>query len=677
MSNKRSTFLLIILLLCLSTQFIQAQADGASLLATYLDQHASANGLPSGDGAISSVEQTLATTLIDEVTGFSQAVTEFEQSSPANAALVENVDQGFAQLEQEIVAAPTFDARAQIISEVVAQYEPEMDAVQASGTFDARAMIISEAVDEYSRYVDSLKAEAPLDPRAEAISSAVDEYSRYVDSLKAQQPLDPRAEAVAHAVAQYGIENGHESVNGDTLGEGTIDTITNAASQYIDGSNVARKNIAKRHIRKLIDDEFSEIPEERLDSISGIYSFGPNEVSYSGDCDDEMNGENGGTDRDAFTPEDPMFQVHVCFSYTYGIMMLDSEVMRWFGDGTPNTYQSEVIIDSFDNTSRQKIATIIDETAFDVTQVSSDGTCTRTSTTHYELYVGGSMFGCNPNSKVWSVGGEPVDIKTGNPPAEEEEVIIDPIIAGEYAVSWMPFDPTCDQEYAPTFNTVGLTPVSFDEVKLTINGQTYSFGGSGMNEGMNGSFDMYQDTVSGGLNRRLSTDFDFYWQASSEDYSESCSAQGLLTLGTAAADQPVFNPPVAGGQDDDQIDTGTTVDPDIIGTPVPFTAPESGTYNASAMLMPGMGCPADVEATLPQITQVTLDVASDELIFNVGAEQYTLPADPAGYTFYEFNEDNSGLAVSVSGVMDGVIYASYTVYTPDSNICMLSLTLSQ
>jgi hypothetical protein len=60
MSNMRFVFLVTALLLYLSTQFIQAQADGASLLATYLDQHASANGLPTGDRVISTVEQTLA-----------------------------------------------------------------------------------------------------------------------------------------------------------------------------------------------------------------------------------------------------------------------------------------------------------------------------------------------------------------------------------------------------------------------------------------------------------------------------------------------------------------------------------------------------------------------------------------------------------------------------------------
>jgi hypothetical protein len=286
--------------------------------------------------------------------------------------------------------------------------------------------------------------------------------------------------------------------------------------------------------------------------------------------------------------------------------------------------------------------------------------------------------GCNPNAKVWVVNGEPVDVETGNPPSEDEEVIIDPIIAGEYTVVWMPFDPvTCSQDYAPTFNTVTLTPVSFDEVTLTAGSQSYTFGGSSMNEGLRGSFEMYQDNFSGSLQRRFATDFYLNWQANSPDYSESCFAQGTLTLGTAAADQPVFDPPVLGGEDETQDDSGTTIDPDMIGTPVPFVAPESGNYTASASLIPGMGCPADVEATLPTITDVTLEVTADGMTFTTGGEQYTLAGDVTGYSFYEFNDDNSGIAVAVSGVQDGVIYASYTVYTPNSEICMLSLTLSQ
>jgi hypothetical protein len=587
MTSKRYLIPLLLVMLCLAGQLLYAQDDDLIVpLATSLDQAASANGLPTGDGQISAVERSYASALIDDVTGYSEIVAEFEQSSPENASMVADMEAGYLNVQKDLPVT---------------------------------------------------------DPNEPALRQAIKDYKQSV--------ADAGAEAARQALLEV-------------------------AKEFLGDNPPAYENTVKKHVTKVIDDEFESIPEERLDSLSGFYTFGPNDVSYSGDCSDDLTGENGGTDRD-YSPDDPMFQVQVCYSYLYGLVSVGSEMFRWYGDGTPNTYQSDITIDSFDNSSRQKFLTVIDEANFDVTMVSTSGTCTRTSTTHYTLYAPGTAMGCNPNAKVWVVNGEPVDVETGNPPSEEEEIIIDPIIAGEYAVAWMPFDPTtCAQDYAPTFNTVTLNPVSFDEVNVTAGGQTFSFGGSGMNEGLSGNFDMYEGDFSGSLQRRFATDFYFNWQAVSPDNSESCSAQGMLTLGTASADQPVFDPPVVGGQDG-QGDSGTTIDPDIIATPLPFVAPESGTYNASAMLIPGMGCPADYEAQLPDITQVTLDVTDTEMIFTAGAETFTLAADVTGYSFYKVTDDNSGMAVAVSGLQDGVIYASYTVYTPDSDICMLSLTLSQ
>ncbi len=588
MSQKRMTMLVLILLLCLGVQMIQAQetGDAAAQFAVRLDQAASMHGLSTGDGQVSAVEQSVASTMIDDVTGYSQLVTEFSQSSPENASTVQSMDAGYLNVQNEL---PITDPNEPALRQAIADYKKSV-------------------------------AEAEIQAARQAI-------------------LDLSEELIEEMIAEH-------------------------------------ENSVKKHVKKVVEDEFDQIPEERLDSISGIYTFGPNNVTYSDGCtDDDLNGENGGTDASEFNPDDPRFQVQVCYSYSYGLVSVGSEMFRWYGDGTPNTYQSDIHIDSFDNSENQKIVTVIDEANFTITQISTSGTCTRTSTTTYKLYAPGTSMGCNPNAKVWVVNGEPVDVETGNPPAEDEEVIIDPIVAGEYAVAWMPFDPqTCDQDYAPTFNTVTLNPVSFDEVDLTVNGQTYSFGGSGMNEGMNGSFDMYEDTVFGALNRRFATDFYFSWTASSDDHQQSCSAEGLLTLGTAAADQPVFNPPVVGGEDED--DSDVIVAPDLTLDPTAFVAPESGTYSTESLLLQGMGCPAEAEAALPEITQVTLDITSDSAVFTANDEQYTLAGDGFGYTFYEFKDDNSGLAVSLSGVQDGVVYGSYTVYTPEGQMCMLNLTLT-
>src|SRR5690606_430727 len=95
----------------------------------------------------------------------------------------------------------------------------------------------------------------------------------------------------------------------------------------------------KKHIDRITK---NAVPKSRVDLMSGIYTYGPNEYSRSGDCSDYRGGDADGPGSDGYNPDDPTFQVHVCFAYPYGLATVDNEIFRAFGSTMPNLYQTGV-----------------------------------------------------------------------------------------------------------------------------------------------------------------------------------------------------------------------------------------------------------------------------------------------------------------------------------------------
>lgn len=655
--SRRSTLLIVMLMLCLSVQFVQlpfaqAQPDAVTQFATSLDQQASARSLPLGDGAISPAEQTLAAAVVDEISSFSDSVASFEQASPQNAAFLDAA-------EQAPSATGDNSPMVQAYLDTVARYEAE---IQSGHAGDVQAEIIADSVAEYSDAAQS------TDPKVQAVSDAV---NAYMAEDAAAQAADPKVQAVSDAIKDYLAESDMASdASAGELQDPMVQAVSDAVTDYLNSTDSPRKDLVKKHIDRITK---NAVPKSRVDLMSGIYTYGPNEYSRSGDCSDYRGGDADGPGSDGYNPDDPTFQVHVCFAYPYGLATVDNEIFRAFGSTMPNLYQTDVT--TFPDSTMHKQMSVLDPNTFEITTIIEAGTCTITSTTRYTMYVPGAPFGCNPNSKVWTIDGDKVDVKTGeeiDEITEPDDVIIDPIIAGEYSVAWMPFDPqTCHEDYAPTFDTVTLTPTAFDEVELTALGQTFRFGGSGMEEGMSGRFDMLTDDFAGSLDRRLPTDFDLYWQATSPDNRQACGARGLLSLLTADAEQPVIHPPFA------ETDDTPVFDPNSIEVPTEFFAVESGDYAVAWEEIPGLECPAELLPQIPDFSQATLEASDTELIVTAPDAEYTLRSAPGGYSFTEFGDDGSGLMISIAGFAEGQSSGSYTLFAPDGEMCLMIFTMDK
>ncbi|MCC6615255.1 MAG: hypothetical protein IT320_17405 [Anaerolineae bacterium] len=280
-TSHRLFLILIAVLLSVRAGYAQDLNAGAAALGQSIDRQAAANGLLSGDGALSSGEQLVADLIEQGIAEFSQQVADFESASPDNAAFAEAMDQDGGVLAEQVAqaeAGTTVDVRAQIIADAVAQYGQE-----PSAPVDIRAQIIADAVAQYGRETPST-----IDPRAEAISRAVEWYEQHAG----EAPRDPRAEAISNAVAQYGQEEA--ALQGrPALSERDSATLRRAvrdgAHDYVDGSNIRRKQIVRRYVDQLVQ---IMVPSQML-PINGYWRAQPFSMTQSGQCQ-ALTGDNDG-----------------------------------------------------------------------------------------------------------------------------------------------------------------------------------------------------------------------------------------------------------------------------------------------------------------------------------------------------------------------------------------------
>lgn len=688
MSFKRRVLLILFSLLCLSVQVIHAQEsaeDKVTRLATKFDQYAASYGLSNGDGQISAVERAYAAALIEDVVGYSQLVAEFAAADRGNARMLVLMEAGYLNVQQDL---PIADPNEPMLRQAIEDYKdslPEEEYEKAEQALlnlndDLLAPLTAPVIPPATADDDVLAPLTPPDtadddgplapPPADSADAADDDLLAPLtppdtaDDDELLAPLTP-VEVEDDLLAPL---TPPESTDDD---DGPLAPPPPQDQEPEDDllAPLTPKKTINRHVKKVIRDTF-KLPKKRVKVVNSIYNFRETNRTVAGDCGGSAPAV-GGEGLGAYSPDSPAFQAHVCFSNEHGLISVDTEMFRWYGRGALDMYQSDAYF--YGDHSSQQFLTVIDEGSFDVTTVTDYGTCTVTSNMHYELYAPGEVMGCNPNSKVWVVNGSLVNVDTGNQPTEEEkdeEVPVPPITAGQYKIHWLPLDEErCDQQYAPSFDSVTVTPTSFDSVDLIINGETYTFGGRNLNEGLTGRFEMERDTLRADLNRRFAEDFNFFWHQSSPDYQSSCAANGTLTLESPAADQPKFT--LA-----DRVEApADVVDP--MTASAPFDAPASGSYSVEATPMITSECTAERAAELPQITQATLDVAEGSITLDLGAEQYTLSENIAGYTYYKFEEDYSGVMVSISDARNGVVSASYAVYASDMTSCSVNLTLTQ
>lgn len=676
---RTGVFALLIIICSLSSAAL-AQ-DEVSLLSKYLDQTAAANNLPTGDGNISPVEQSVASALIDGATGLNQSLTQFASSSPENAAWITQAQQNAQNYNQQMAAnasAPV-DIRAQIISDAVAQYGQDIPTV-TQGTPDIRAQIISDAVAQYGQDIQTIQPSGGFDPRAAAISGAVAQYGQQLDQV--QTPFDPRADAISKAVEQYGrsIEelNGKSGLSKQEQ-QSIRKTLKDTSKHYIDSTDSEYKELLQQHLQRLIDEQLEDLPIDWVWPTDGIWARKFGKATQSGDCSGTAagKGDNGGPDRDYYDENDPEQQAQVCVSPSTGVVFLDGKTFRWDRNGQPNTYITETSIDSYDNSTRQSVMSVIDDYNIDVVTTLQSGTCTTTYVIHYKLVVDGIPFGCNAHPKIQDVGDKPND-QTPSDSTNNPDEIVEPIKSGEYSVAWLPFDSSCVASVQPTFNQMTVTPTSFDDVKLIVNGQTFSLFG----DGKRGEFDAFEDHLNITLKRRLADDFNLVWQTTSQDNKQSCYAKGVAKLQTAAASQPNYQPhtqtnPSSGTNSGDSSSssgsTGAT-------TPAVTTPPPAGSYNITWTAIPGLECPAELKPKLPTFAQATVsDVADDHFVLQAGKDSYWIDRLPGTnqWMFTQSGDDNSIVMLAVSAVSGNTFSGTYTYYTADNKMCFMNIAGAQ
>ncbi len=405
------------------------------------------------------------------------------------------------------------------------------------------------------------------------------------------------------------------------------------------------------------------IPMDWQYTMEGIWIREFGGMTRSGDCSGLGSGDNGGGVRD-LGDDDPGKHAKLCLSLSAGVVFLDGETYRW--DRTPgvkDVYLSGVRIDSYDNSRIEKVMKVIDDYNIDVVTTITDGSCTVTYVTHYRLYIPGDLFGCSANDPLIQ------DVNDQGTPVAvtPEPEIIEPVKAGEYTITWLPFY-GCDPAYIPTFTSAAVQPASFDRVRLIINGETFSLNG----DGQRGEFNEYGSNRYITLERRFVDDFNFIWQVSSPDKRESCYAQGVLKLTTPDAAQPNFSQPTP------------FVIPtmDFSGTPMPTMAvidPIAGAYSVTWGPMPGLDCPPELMVQMPTAQQASLVAAGDTFLLDFGTASYPLEMLPGAsqWMYMNFADDSSGVTVSLSQTQPGEAVGSFSYFTPDGQFCMLMMELHQ
>ncbi len=408
--------------------------------------------------------------------------------------------------------------------------------------------------------------------------------------------------------------------------------------------------------------------------VDGLYSRQfVGSTTRSGDCSDYEGGDNDGPSRDYFDPEDPGQQGYVCTWPQRGIALVDNNTFYWRN----GQYKTDTWIDSYDNSTSSRVLNIISPTELEIVQTTNAGSCTLTSVIRYELIQAGMAFGCTTTLPEESQE-DPQPTPVPGDVSEEDSQIIDPptIVEGTYTLTWLPFDSYCDSNYAPTFNELTLVKGSESKIVLYINGETYPISG----ERARGEYSSYDDNLNITLTRRFPTDFNMVWQASSDDYSRSCYAQGVVTLGTplTTEDRSALNPaPPALQAEPGPI----TIDPDGYVSddgesdyefePVVVSA---GDYSATWTPLEGV---CDSEELLPNFAQanVTKNAAGGYQLDYEGGS-YTLD-DYGGVVFYSGNENGDTVSFMVDSASTDHISATYARFSADGNhMCMATVILN-
>lgn len=678
-------------------------AQNSVSLANLLDTHAAANGLPTGNGVVDAPEQTLASALINDITSYDQALSSLAQASPEDSAWAANFEQNVQQYDQRMAAAgSSFDARAEVISDAVAQFGEELENTVLYGPLDPRAQALSDAVAQYG---NDTPAQPPMDPRAQALSEAVAQYGAYVDSLAAERPLDPRAQALSDAVAQYSAYV--DRLNADPraralsdaideyaayverLKNGTLtdedrqrmeNSVQDSAEEYIDQSDVQNKEAVKRRINRLVQ---FEIPSQSL-PINGYWRVRPFAMHSAGECDD--NGDNGGmapedVERDPGQP--------LCGYALEGMLPF----IVWQGSdhpylpGTGSIYSratesyTSALRDSNGATigsMRRSTTTEYRVVAPDLIQVHlliQDSTgCTRSATYMLELVTADESV-CPAMVSIPVSTPAPVSTPVATPEAGTPEPTEEPqqVMRGLYRIS-------SREEMVPEECTDTNTPPEFDELQIERQ--------------PDGNVQMIYGAAAGTTTQILYADgdntyvYDTGFRAEQQfninlSFDETGLGSLLWSVRTSEGQNcfviiEMTPPGYVAPEPTATASTNTSGDMGEIDlSDIEMPAPVEGTFTVTWSPIPGLDCDPALRDLAPSFTQATVTASGSSYVVEGGDQTYELTDFSGMYSYMQFNDDGSGEVLGVSSLTDdGGMILGYNTYTASGAMCILQATFT-
>lgn len=632
--------------------------DEVSTLATFLDQRAAANGLSSGDGSISATERSVSAALIDEITGFNELITDFEAESATNSAWVESAEAAVQNYNETI----TRDPRAEAISAAVDQYVVETEPIIEQAPIDPRAEAISAAVAQYGN-------EPVIDPRGQAISDAVAQYgvedgvvdpraeaiSRAVEQY-GQQILDPRAEAISRAVEQYVVDNDASTYEDR---QRVTDTVRESASEYVNQSNVRRPGITKRHVNHLI--QFM-VPNAML-PINGYWRILPFSMITSGDCIDTYGDNDGppvsGGDEDPGQPlcgyaeagELPFIVWNDIHPYLPGSSSIYSQLP--YEQIVVTTDRSGASTGSLLVTTTTEYEVVAPDRILVHLLIQEEGGCSMTADYVIELVT--------PDESVCPAISA---VSTPEPTPEPPEVVEGPYTVG------MPFytdETQCTDANTPPKLGSEVRLLEQEDGSILIDfgtGTQLVYGGDGFYQfdtGMEAAVRqlvtlvLFDDGSGGSIS----------WSNNAKD-GNICYVSNDLTLPGFEAEEPVSTP--APGDDDSGENSEIP--------PAPPLA--AGSYTVTWSAFPGLDCAAGLEEMLPKFPEATIATNGTGYTLTAGGMTYELTEANGQYMFIAFEDDNSGITLTVyDGALamlpEGHWGGTYTYFSPDAEMCINQL----
>lgn len=627
----RARILIVLVGLCLSTQFVLAQNN--SDLATNIDRNAAAVGLPSGDGANSPAEVYLASVLRQEMDSFSGKVDTFEQASPQNTELVNAIEQTAGQYNQQ-----AHDA--------------------------AMAQTLNEVSKNLGELIAKLEAEAANDPNAQAIADGIADAD-------AGDPLSPEessayAQEISNAFNEYNRENA-QALGKDTLAPTEqnfmVQSVINSINEYLNDSKVKRKEIVKRRMNRLIE---IMVPSQNL-PINGYWRPLPYSVSTTGSCI-VTNGDNDGPGSSGSNNENPgnplcgyaIQGMPPFITWTDGSHPYLLGTSSMYGRAPQESF-SPIVDGQGQTIGSVKITTITEYEVISPTQIrvhvfrQEAGGCTQNSTYMLELVTPDDSV-CN----VPAAAATPEPVSTPVPTITKSTYIIrEPSVTDATQCDAANTPPQADEISLEQQPDTSLT-IEFGGVTKTLfpSGNDYFEFYSGRTSSLRESISLSvsDDRSSGYLS----------WSINNIDNGKLCYYSSEIVLpGSEAAQEPA-----SGGSASSGGDNGASSGSDE-GSAFALVA---GDFAGTLEALPGLECPDSLKAQIPSFANATFRGSGENFTLETDGVQYPLVQLPEQYMYTTLNSDNSVVYMGIfSREDDGHFTGMYSHSLVDGTNCVFMM----